>query len=124
MCVYEVLCECVCRRTGRFAVPMVRQQTETKALFFPQCTVLSHILLAEDSSCICLTTDSSKATGLIAAAVRVKGAQQGQLGPKSGGRHLIQTHMNRRRQQKWRKGDARAVRMRCMSNTYFFIIQH
>lgn len=106
MWAYEVLweCECACRRRGRFAVPMARQQTETKALFFTQCTALSHTLSAEDSSCIHLTKDSSKATGLIAAAMRVKGGQQGQLGPNSGGLHLLQAHMNRRRQQKWRKG--------------------
>lgn len=122
MCTYEVLWEreCAYGRRGRFALPVARQQAETKALFFTQCTILSHYLSAEDS-CIRLTADSSKAIGLIAAARRVNGGQQG---PNSGGLYLLKTHMNRRRQQRGRKGDARAVRMRCMSNIYLFIIQH
>lgn len=91
---------------------------------FTQCTILSHNLSAEDSSCICLEADSSKATGLRAAAGRVNGGQQGQLGPNSAGLRLLKTRMNMRRQQRRRKGDTRAVRMRCMSNTYVFIIQH
>lgn len=40
---------CLCLQKGRFALPVARKQTEIKALFFTQSTILPHNLLAEGS---------------------------------------------------------------------------